>query len=71
MQPDTQPRMLLREIPCPFRLGLGHHQAGLSERPGGVVIKDGVIDCAAATEVVAGDDQLFQIRSHPGIVPRP
>ena len=50
-----------------FRARLVDHEAGLREEAGFVAALDGFVDFAAAAEVVAGDDEMFQFCLSGGV----
>ncbi len=60
MQPDSQPRQLLRARDRVLRGGACHHEACGGEDAALVRDLDGVVDLRREPEIVGGDDEMFQ-----------
>ena len=61
--------MTLRNAHGLLRAGFIHHETGLGEKASFMRALDGFVDFVAATEVVAGDDEVFQFAGGPGKLP--
>lgn len=69
MQAHAQRGMTLRNAHGFLHAAFIDHEAGLRQKAGLMAALDGFVDFVAATEVVAGDDEVFQFARGPAKLP--